>query len=117
KLKDGTTSNGKLVLIDGQQRVTAMMAALLGQQVLNKNYKSIRITIAFHPIEERFEVANSAIRRNVAWIPDIARVFSSGDSLFSIVKEYCSKNPNADEDTVFSTLSALQGIANRLVGF
>jgi uncharacterized protein with ParB-like and HNH nuclease domain len=64
KLKDGTTANGKLVLIDGQQRVTAMMAALLGKQVLNKNYKSIRITIGFHPVEERFEVANSAIRRN-----------------------------------------------------
>jgi hypothetical protein len=94
-----------------------MMAALLGHKVLNKNYKSIRISIAFHPLEERFEVTNSAIRKNVAWIPDISRIFSSNDSLFSIVKEYCGKNPNADEDTVFSTISALQGISNRLIGF
>ena len=30
KLKDGTSSEGKRVLIDGQQRVTALMTALLG---------------------------------------------------------------------------------------
>ena len=38
KLKDGSTSAGKRILIDGQQRVTALMAALLGQKVINKNY-------------------------------------------------------------------------------
>ena len=36
KLKDGTLAVGKRVLIDGQQRVTALMAALLGMQILNK---------------------------------------------------------------------------------
>ena len=35
KLKDGTPSAGKRILIDGQQRVTALMAALLGREVLN----------------------------------------------------------------------------------
>ena len=30
KLKDGSSSSGKRILIDGQQRVTALMAALLG---------------------------------------------------------------------------------------
>lgn len=38
RLKDGTFSSGKRILIDGQQRVTALMAALLGQEVVNKNY-------------------------------------------------------------------------------
>jgi uncharacterized protein with ParB-like and HNH nuclease domain len=37
KLKDGTTSSGKRILIDGQQRVTALMAALLGYEVVDKN--------------------------------------------------------------------------------
>src|SRR6187399_1133249 len=31
RLKDGSMSNGKKVLIDGQQRVTALSAAILGQ--------------------------------------------------------------------------------------
>src|SRR6476646_10042635 len=64
KLKDGTSSAGKRILIDGQQRITALMAALLGREVLTKNYDSVRIRIAFPPIEEIFEVTNPAIAKN-----------------------------------------------------
>ena len=60
KLKDGSYSEGKKVLIDGQQRITALQAAIVGQQVIDKQYKSIRIRIAFHPLTECFEVANPA---------------------------------------------------------
>jgi hypothetical protein len=49
RLKDGTLSAGKRILIDGQQRVTALMAALLGREVLTKNYETVRVRIAFHP--------------------------------------------------------------------
>ena len=56
RLKDGTQSTGKRILIDGQQRVTALLAALLGEQVVTRDYKRTRISIAFHPGEERFEV-------------------------------------------------------------
>src|SRR5438874_13004025 len=45
KLKDGTSSAGKRILIDGQQRVTALMAAMLGHEVLTKEYETIRIRI------------------------------------------------------------------------
>src|SRR5690606_11182324 len=38
RLKDGTLSAGKRILIDGQQRVTALRAALLGDQVPTKSY-------------------------------------------------------------------------------
>src|SRR6266851_4056822 len=38
RLKDGTRSEGKRILIDGQQRVTALMAAVLGYYVLTKDY-------------------------------------------------------------------------------
>ena len=51
KLKDGSSSEGKKILIDGQQRVTALMAALLGHEVLTKDYEKVRIRIAFHPGE------------------------------------------------------------------
>jgi uncharacterized protein with ParB-like and HNH nuclease domain len=77
KLKDGTPSAGKRILIDGQQRVTALMAALLGREVLTKDYETVRIRIAFHPQEERFEVANPAIRKDVAWIADVADLGSA----------------------------------------
>ena len=37
RLKDGSYSEGKKVLIDGQQRVTGMGAARLGMQIINKD--------------------------------------------------------------------------------
>ena len=58
RLKDGTTSFGKRILIDGQQRMKALLASVLGQEIVNKDYKQTRITIAFHPGEQRFEVTN-----------------------------------------------------------
>src|SRR3954470_22984365 len=55
RLKDGSKSSGKRILIDGQQRVTALMAALLGQEVVTKDYNTTRIKIAFQPTTKRFE--------------------------------------------------------------
>src|SRR5205809_234130 len=86
KLKDGTPSAGKRILIDGQQRVTALMAALLGREVLTKDYETVRIRIAFHPLEEKFEVANPAIRRDVAWLEDVADVFAPEASLTELTR-------------------------------
>jgi uncharacterized protein with ParB-like and HNH nuclease domain len=79
RLKDGTLSTGKRILIDVQQRITALMTALLGREVLNKDYESVRIRTAFNPQEERFEVANPTIDKNSAWIMDISQLFTSPD--------------------------------------
>ena len=49
RLKDGKISAGKKILIDGQQRVTALMTAISGIPVTNSNYRKERIKIAFDP--------------------------------------------------------------------
>ncbi len=116
KLKDGTSSAGKRILIDGQQRVTALMAALLGHEVLTKDYETVRIRIAFHPQEERFEVANPAIRKDVAWIEDVAAVFASDASLMELTDTYAEKNPAADRRRVSRVLEKLRKIINNHVG-
>lgn len=116
KLKDGTTSAGKRILIDGQQRVTALMASLLGREVLTKNYETVRIRIAFHPQQEKFEVANPAIRKDVAWIDDVAQVFEPSVSVFQLVSEYCSKNPDVTQDAVFASVEKLRKIVSNHVG-
>ncbi|MDP1646429.1 MAG: DUF262 domain-containing protein [Thiobacillus sp.] len=43
KLKDGSTASGKMILIDGQQRITALTAAVLGQLVVNKEYRKVQV--------------------------------------------------------------------------
>ncbi|MBM4048670.1 MAG: DUF262 domain-containing protein [Planctomycetes bacterium] len=116
RLKDGTSSAGKRILIDGQQRVTALMAALLGREVLTKDYDTVRIRIAFHPQEESFEVANPAIRKDVAWIEDVAEVFSPDASLTELTDAYSEKNPGADRKRVSRVLEKLRKIINNHVG-
>ena len=67
KLRDGTLSSGKKVLIDGQQRITAIQTAIVGQEILDTLYKKKRIVIAFNPIDEVFEVYNPAIKKDKRW--------------------------------------------------
>jgi len=116
KLKDGSFSSGKRILIDGQQRVTALMASLLGQEVVNKDYKKIRIRIAFNPKENRFEVTNPAIEKDSSWLPDIALVFSPRASLFDIVNRYCENNPDTTKDEIFRSILLLRGITSNQIG-
>jgi hypothetical protein len=116
RLKDGTSSAGKRILIDGQQRVTALMASLLGREVLTEDYETVRIRIAFHPGEERFEVANPAIRKDSAWIDDVANLFAPEAKLLQVTKSYLAANPEADEDAIFTHLEKLRKIINNHVG-
>jgi hypothetical protein len=116
KLKDGTPSAGKRILIDGQQRVTALMAGLLGREVLTKDYETVRIRIAFHPQTEKFEVANPAIRKDVAWIEDVATVFAPDADMIELTEGYAARNPAADRRLVGKVLQKLGKIINNHVG-
>mgnify|MGYP000995689059 CR=1 FL=1 len=46
KLKDGTLSEGKKIMIDGQQRVTALLTAILGMEVIDADFEKKRIKIS-----------------------------------------------------------------------
>lgn len=116
KLKDGTSSAGKRLLIDGQQRVTGLMAGLLGREVLTKDYETIRIRIAFHPQAEKFEVANPAISKDAAWIEDVAAIFDPDADLIELTESYAAKNPTADRKQVGKVLQKLGKIINNHVG-
>ncbi len=116
KLKDGKLAAGKMILIDGQQRVTALTAAVLGQPVINKDYKKAKITIAFHPIEERFEVLNPAIAKDAAWVTDISPIVGGQIKLTKAIGSYVAENRGADADKVEETLSNLTDIAKKQIG-
>jgi len=117
RLKDGTKSEGKKILIDGQQRVTALMAAVLGQYVLTKDYRRVRIRIAFQPQQERFEVCNPAIEKDSTWIPDIAPLVNGECGLIKSVREYCAANPDCDPDHIEAAITNLIQISKKQIGF
>lgn len=124
KLKDGTISAGKKVLIDGQQRVTALMTALAGQNIINEDYKTTRIKIAFDPFAaltgddeaEIFAVQTPAHIKSSRWIPDIAEIFSDNFSRFKFINDYCAINPDMKDESLDSIISKLKGLVNQSIG-
>lgn len=124
KLKDGTISAGKKVLIDGQQRVTALMTALAGQNIINEDYKTTRIKIAFDPFAaltgddeaEIFAVQTPAHIKSSRWIPDIAEIFSDDFSRFKFINNYCAANPDMKDESLDFIISKLKGLVNQSIG-
>lgn len=68
------------LVIDGQQRLTALLAAIKGVQVKDSNYKERYIKIAFNPIKREFEVWSQAYERSTEWISSISEVFAAKDN-------------------------------------
>ena len=124
RLKDGKVSAGKKILIDGQQRVTALMTAIAGIPVTQSNYKKDRIKIAFDPFQafsedqdaEIFAVQDSSHLKSKRWIPDVAEIFRNDFSVFSFIKNYCKDNPEMDPETLDKVITKLRGIGNRMIG-
>ena len=114
RLKDGSTSEGKKILIDGQQRITALTAAILGQYVIDKTYKRIKIKISFNPITEKFEVQNPAILKDKTWLHDISEAIN-GD-LFEIADKYFELNPDVDKKSVRNAFFNLINIPKKQIG-
>jgi hypothetical protein len=116
RLKDGSMSEGKKILIDGQQRVTALTAALLGEYVVDKTYQRVKIKIAFNPLQEKFEVQNPAILKDHTWIPNISEAISGEISILKLVRNYLAVNPNVDEDVVERAFTNLINIPKKQIG-
>ena len=67
----------KLLIVDGQQRLTSLFAVLTGRVVLNNRFVNTRIRIAFQPEDESFEVTDAAIERSSEYIPDITILWAN----------------------------------------
>jgi hypothetical protein len=116
RLKDGTKSSGKKVLIDGQQRITALRAAILGESIIDKDYREQKVQIAFHPVKEEFATLTPAIKNDKAWIPNISKFMAIESGLFSSVKVYCEKNKDIPKEIVEKNIEKLLGIKHKQVG-
>lgn len=114
-LKDGSTSNFKQILIDGQQRITAMTAALVGEPVVDKTYAKKRIRIAFNPVSEEFATLTPVLAKSPEWIPDVAE-FISAPSVLGHMRSYLAANPGVNELAVEQAFGRLSAIKTAQVG-
>lgn len=102
-LKGGDVAAHQQILIDGQQRITALRAAVAGLPVVDKRYRKKRIIIAFNPMTEEFATLTPVIRKNPEWVADISEFFNA-ESGYTFVREYFERNPNVDRAQLRRTL-------------
>ena len=74
-IKGGQVAAHQQILIDGQQRITALRAAVAGLPVVNKRYAKTKIAIGFNPITQEFATTTPFIRKNPEWIADVSEFF------------------------------------------
>lgn len=120
KDKQGNTTLGKKIMIDGQQRVTAIMTALVGLKVLDKDFKERVYKIAFNPFytdeESPFEVQSAAHLKDKRWIADISVLFSNDFNSWDFVNGYCEKNPEMSQQKLNTLILRVQAIRNSPLG-
>ena len=127
KLKDGTISAGKKVVIDGQQRITAMMTAITARKIFNSEFQETRVKIAFNPFAaleyergneeaEIFAVQTPAHLKSKNWIPDISVVFESTFSSWTFIPQYIEANPEMEGGDLQRVLNHLKGIETTQIG-
>ena len=85
-----TYDQPKELVIDGQQRLTALVAAMYGVKVKDKNFKEREIKISFNPLSGEFAVWTSAYEKDTEWISKISDVFLAyrNHSVISLRKRF-----------------------------
>ena len=80
----------RFLIIDGQQRLTALFAVIKNQEVLTPDYEKKKIKIAFKPIDSTFKVGDAATDRDPEYVADISSLWA-GEGDFSIINAFLSK--------------------------
>lgn len=81
----------RLLIVDGQQRMTSLYAVVKGIPVVREGYGSETIHIAFNPLQEKFEVSDAAICRDKAFVPDISQLWRDETDIFELVEGYLNE--------------------------
>lgn len=105
-------------IIDGQQRLTSLYAAMQGHSVRDEAYRNRTIVISFNPFSEKFEVRTPALAKSVQWVENISACFDSPiRARKDFIKRYAaSGNPftNEDEERIEEVFAKLSELKNYL---
>ncbi len=115
ELKNGGKGQNKEIIIDGQQRITALSAALEGNEIVDEKYLKKRIYIAFNPTTEEFATRSAAIAKDPRWIPDISIFEDPNFSDYAYVTKN-SKRLNLKPDELSKIIQKLKGISQYDIG-
>lgn len=74
-LNDKSYSTPKELVIDGQQRLTALVSSLYGISVKDQTFSDRTIRIAYDPIAREFHTWDAAVEKDARYISDVSEAF------------------------------------------
>lgn len=101
-----------LLIIDGQQRLTALYSVFRGRAVKDENYEDRTIVIAFNPLTEEFRVADAATQRNPEFINNATDLLTKA-STRTFINQYLEKLRSEKENLKKKQLLILDKINNK----
>lgn len=108
----------RLVIVDGQQRLTSLYAVIKKVLVVRENFDHEYVQIAFNPLEDRFEVSDAAIIRDKAFIPSISDIWKEDARVTHIIREYTDALKSvrtltdAEESKIEDSIERLKGLTS-----
>ncbi len=95
---DAKHSNyNKIIIIDGQQRIIALTAALKNKKIIDEDYKERNIDIAFNPLTEEIAIPTAVTKNEKQWINSISQLFVNTDT-FTFITKYLEDNSHFSDD-------------------
>jgi hypothetical protein len=104
----------RLLIVDGQQRLTSLFAVMRQKPVVTKDYAAKRIQIAFRPRDATFSVADATTAKDPSFLPDIGEIWTR--PAYQVITEFLDRLREAgtlepaDETTIPEALGRLEGL-------
>jgi len=108
----------RLLIVDGQQRLTSLYAVLKSRPVLTEDFVEQAIQIAFRPRDQKFEVADAAVRKDPEFIANVSHLWAGNVTRSRFVKDFLSKLresrevSEAEEDTLTECIDRVYDLQN-----
>lgn len=108
----------RLLVVDGQQRLTSLYAVMKDKPVLDDDFQERELNISFRPTDETFEVATAASRRDPEYIHDISEVWSGELSRRRYVNKFLGDLSDhreltpEEEDEIADAIDRLEKLKN-----
>lgn len=110
--EDAKQKHPRLLIVDGQQRLTSLYAVIKGIPVVRSDYRKERIYLAFRPSDRTFKVTDAAVRKDPEYIEDISTIWSPNSDLFEIAEAYLQKLKGSRDVSLVEQKSIKQAISN-----
>lgn len=107
----------RLLIVDGQQRLTSLFAVQTGTKIVREDYTEARIRIGFRPTDATFTVTDAAVEKDPEFIHDISALWADGGrkkTVRSYFERLRAKRPvdQAEEDRLDDAIDRLYDLHN-----